>query len=93
MDAMRHPTPLLRIALAICLCVRFLSSVMARAIYKYPAEQARPSNQAKGVTCYVANRRHHATLRPPPTPPPPPSPNAHANLLRVCRAVAAPPGG
>merc|ERR1719506_218174 len=39
MDAMRHPTPLLRIALAICLCLRFLSSVMARAIYKYPAEQ------------------------------------------------------
>ena len=73
MDAMRHPTPLLRIALAICLCVRFLSSVMARAIYKYPAEQARPSNQAKG---------RHLLCGEPPTPchhaaPPPHLPTHH----------------
>ena len=85
MDAMRHPTPLLRIALAICLCVRFLSSVMARAIYKYPAEQARPSNRAKGLTCYVANRRHHATMPPPPLHLPTP----HRMHMLTCCAFAA----
>ena len=86
MDAMRHPTPLLRIALAICLCVRFLSSVMARAIYKYPAEQARPSNQAKG---------RHLLCGEPPTPchhapPPPHLPTPHRMHMLTCCAFAGP---
>ena len=39
MDAMRHPTPLLRIGFAIFLCLRFANSVIYRALFKYPAEQ------------------------------------------------------
>ena len=39
MDAMRHPTPLLRIGFALFLCIRFANSVIYRALFKYPAEQ------------------------------------------------------
>eukprot|EP00908_Phaeocystis_cordata_P001855 Transcript_11983.p1 GENE.Transcript_11983~~Transcript_11983.p1 ORF type:complete len:806 (+),score=359.14 Transcript_11983:124-2418(+) len=39
MDAMRHPTPLLRIGYALFLCIRFGTSLIFRTCIEYPAEQ------------------------------------------------------